>query len=51
MENRTEQQRFDEARLGVAQKCTFCVDRIDAGTARGLVPGVDPDASPACANA
>jgi phenylacetyl-CoA:acceptor oxidoreductase subunit 1 len=48
---RTEQQRFDEGRLGVAQKCTFCVDRIDAGLAQGLVPGVDPDASPACANA
>ena len=47
----TEAQRFDEARLGVAQKCTFCVDRIDAGKARGLTPGVDPDASPACANA
>ncbi len=46
-----EEQRFDKARIGVAQKCTFCVDRIDAGTAKGLVPGVDPDATPACANA
>ncbi|HEY5719493.1 MAG TPA: 4Fe-4S dicluster domain-containing protein [Gammaproteobacteria bacterium] len=42
---------FDERRLGVAQKCTFCADRIDAGTARGLTPGVDPEASPACVNA
>ena len=48
---RTEEQRFDERSLGVAQKCTFCVDRIDAGTAKGLTPGVDPDATPACANA
>ncbi|MFO1218073.1 MAG: 4Fe-4S dicluster domain-containing protein [Burkholderiaceae bacterium] len=48
---RTEEQRFDERRLGVAQKCTFCVDRIDEGTAQGLTPGVDPDATPACANA
>ncbi|ODU09796.1 MAG: 4Fe-4S ferredoxin [Rubrivivax sp. SCN 71-131] len=48
---RTEEQRFDEGRLGVAQKCTFCVDRIDAGTAKGLKPGVDPDATPACVNA
>ena len=48
---RNEEQRFDAARIGVAQKCTFCVDRIDAGTAKGLVPGVDPDATPACANA
>ncbi len=41
---------FDEARIGVAQKCTFCVDRIDAGKAKGLTPGVDPEASPACVN-
>lgn len=47
----SETQGFDDARLGVAQKCTFCVDRIDAGKALGLTPGVDPDASPVCANA
>jgi len=41
---------FDEARIGVAQKCNFCVDRIDDGKAKGLTPGVDPDASPACVN-
>lgn len=35
-------------RIGVAQKCTFCVDRVDAGLERGLVPGVDPEATPAC---
>jgi phenylacetyl-CoA:acceptor oxidoreductase subunit 1 len=45
-----ESQRFDEGRLGVATKCTFCVDRIDDGTAKGLTPGVDPDATPACVN-
>jgi phenylacetyl-CoA:acceptor oxidoreductase 27-kDa subunit len=42
--------RRDDDRLGVATKCTFCVDRIDAGTAAGLRPGVDPDATPACVN-
>jgi phenylacetyl-CoA:acceptor oxidoreductase 27-kDa subunit len=42
--------RHDE-RVAVATKCTFCVDRIDAGTAAGLTPGVDPDATPACVNA
>jgi phenylacetyl-CoA:acceptor oxidoreductase 27-kDa subunit len=40
-----------EERLGVAQKCTFCKDRVDAGLARGLTPGVDPEATPACSAA
>jgi Fe-S-cluster-containing dehydrogenase component len=33
---------------GVVEKCTFCSHRIDAGLERGLVPGVDPQATPAC---
>ena len=37
-------------RLGVATKCTFCVERIDAGLAMGLKPGADPAATPACVN-
>jgi phenylacetyl-CoA:acceptor oxidoreductase subunit 1 len=45
-----EAKRFDDARIGVATKCTFCVERIDAGTAKGLTPGVDPEATPACVN-
>lgn len=48
---RQEERVFDTARVGVAQKCTFCVDRIDAGLARGETPGVDPDATPACSAA
>ncbi|MBI1737325.1 MAG: 4Fe-4S dicluster domain-containing protein [Candidatus Rokubacteria bacterium] len=36
-------------RHGVMTKCTFCKDRIDAGRARGLIPGVDADATPMCA--
>jgi phenylacetyl-CoA:acceptor oxidoreductase subunit 1 len=36
---------------GVVEKCTFCSHRIDAGLERGLVPGVDPQATPACVNA
>ena len=40
----------DEDRIGVATKCTFCADRIDAGLANGLKPGVDPQATPACVN-
>jgi len=46
-----EREREHEERRAVAQKCTFCVDRIDAGLAAGLTPGEDPEASPACANA
>lgn len=40
-----------EERLGVAQKCTFCKDRVDDGLARGLTPGIDPEATPACSAA
>ena len=46
-----ETKRHDDARLAVATKCTFCVDRIDAGLAQGQKPGVDPEATPACVNA
>jgi len=35
----------------VVEKCTFCVHRIDAGLARGLAPGIDREATPACVNA
>jgi len=45
-----EDKAFDGGRLAVATKCTFCVDRIDAGTAKGLQPGIDPEATPACVN-
>ena len=40
--------REDPARIGVAQKCTLCADRIDAGLAAGKVPGSDAEATPAC---
>ncbi len=33
---------------GVAEKCTFCSHRIDAGLERGLRPGYDREATPAC---
>ncbi len=48
---RQEEAVFDEGRIGVAQKCTFCVDRVDSGLAAGLTPGLDPDATPACSAA
>ena len=41
---------FDEKRINVATKCTFCVDRIDLAKEKGLTPGVDPEVTPACVN-
>jgi len=40
----------DRRPRGVIEKCTFCVHRIDAGIAKGLVPGEDREATPACVN-
>lgn len=34
--------------LGTVVKCNFCMDRIDAGMVRGLKPGIDREATPAC---
>ena len=48
MANETE--RADLSRLGVAQKCTYCSDRIDFGIENGMAPGIDPRATPACVN-
>ncbi len=36
-------------RIGVANKCTFCIERIDDAGARGLTPGIDLEVTPACA--
>ena len=35
-------------KVGAAQKCTFNVERIDLAKKKGLVPGVDREATPAC---
>ena len=43
-----ELKREDWSRRGVAQKCTFCEDRIDDGLTHGLKPGIDEAATPAC---
>jgi len=34
----------------VVLKCDFCADRIDEGVKKGLKPGVDWEATPACVN-
>lgn len=36
--------------VGTTEKCNFCAERIDAGLAKGLKPGIDRDATPACVN-
>jgi phenylacetyl-CoA:acceptor oxidoreductase subunit 1 len=35
---------------GTTEKCNFCMERIDAGLAKGLFPGKDREATPACVN-
>ena len=46
----TEYEQFGEGRFqkGTVVKCNFCEDRIDAGIEKGMKPGVDRDATPAC---
>jgi phenylacetyl-CoA:acceptor oxidoreductase subunit 1 len=39
---------YAQHQVGVVEKCTFCVHRIDAGVKAGLTPGVDREATPAC---
>lgn len=35
---------------GTVMKCNFCIERIEEGLRRGLTPGVDREATPACVN-
>ncbi len=37
-------------RIGVATKCTFCVERVDEAREEGRIPGVDLDYTPACSS-
>jgi phenylacetyl-CoA:acceptor oxidoreductase 27-kDa subunit len=34
----------------ITSKCTFCSDKLDDGMKRGLIPGIDPAATPDCVN-
>lgn len=36
---------------GTVVKCNLCLERIDEGLKKGLKPGVDREATPACVNA
>ena len=37
-----------EFRIGVCTKCDFCSSQMDEAIKRGLKPGQDPEATPAC---
>lgn len=37
-------------KIGAVEKCTFCYHRIDEAIKKGLMPGVDREATPACVN-
>lgn len=39
---------YAQLQTGVVMKCTFCEERIEAGLKKGMVPGVDREATPAC---
>lgn len=39
---------YGDKQGGVVVKCDYCMHRIDAGLAKGLQPGVDREATPAC---
>lgn len=43
-----EEQGYQRHRVNTVEKCTFCADRIDGGVKKGLTPGVDWEATPAC---
>jgi Fe-S-cluster-containing dehydrogenase component len=36
--------------VGAVTKCNFCAERIDEGIKKGLKPGLDREATPACVN-
>jgi Fe-S-cluster-containing dehydrogenase component len=35
---------------GTPSKCNFCMERLDYGLSKGLKPGADKEATPACVN-
>ena len=39
---------YQDQRLGVSTKCTFCVETVDEAKGTGLVPGIDGAVTPAC---
>ena len=47
---RQEERASSGERIGVATKCTFCVDKIDDAKTSGAVPGLHLEHTPACAS-
>lgn len=43
-------QTTSDDRIGICTKCNFCNDKVARGVDKGLVPGVDRDATPECVN-
>jgi len=43
-------QRLYPLQVGTTVKCNFCMERVDDGLKKGLKPGVDREATPACVN-
>ncbi len=43
-----EQDSSENGRVDVCTKCNFCLPRIADGLRRGLTPGIDEEATPAC---
>ncbi|MDP2719954.1 MAG: 4Fe-4S dicluster domain-containing protein [Dehalococcoidia bacterium] len=39
---------FQRHEPGIVSKCTFCMHRVDRGLSLNLIPGIDPEATPAC---
>lgn len=44
-------QKLYPLQTGTTVKCNFCVEKIDEGLDKGLKPGVDREATPACVTA
>ncbi len=42
---------YQKHQVGTVEKCIFCTPRVDEGVKKGLKPGVDWEATPACVNA
>ena len=38
----------NQSKIGVCTKCNFCSPKVNTGLEKGLTPGVDADATPAC---